>query len=93
MVRTNSLHHQAVDQLGTGLRITGSAEDGVVEAIETLDDTWCVGVQWHPELMPDDRRQQALVGTFVDRCRSHRQQRESPGTLRPIVTSNTGRAS
>ena len=93
MVRTNSLHHQAVDRLGTGLRITGTAGDGVVEAIETTDGGWCVGVQWHPELMPDDPHQQALVSTFVDRCRSHGRRRDTGGGPRPITTSTTERAS
>jgi putative glutamine amidotransferase len=47
----NSLHHQAVDALGAGLRAVAWAEDGVVEAIESI---WprMLGVQWHPELFP-----------------------------------------
>lgn len=44
----NSWHHQAVDQLGTGLVATGLAEDGVVEAIE-IPGRPVLGVQWHPE--------------------------------------------
>ncbi len=47
----NSLHHQAVDTPGAGLRAVAWAEDGVVEAIESI---WprMIGVQWHPELLP-----------------------------------------
>lgn len=46
----NSFHHQAVDQLGAGLRATVWAEDGVVEGIEATDrESWICGVQWHPE--------------------------------------------
>jgi putative glutamine amidotransferase len=47
----NSLHHQAVDTLGSGLRAVAWADDGVVEAIEGV---WSrmLGVQWHPELLP-----------------------------------------
>jgi putative glutamine amidotransferase len=41
-------HHQAIDELGEGLAVTGRARDGVVEAIE-LSDGWTLGVQWHPE--------------------------------------------
>jgi putative glutamine amidotransferase len=49
-VQVNSLHHQAIDQPAAGLAITGSAPDGIVEAVETRDDDWWVlGVQWHPE--------------------------------------------
>src|SRR5204862_6126194 len=43
-------HHQAVDRVGTGLRVVAKADDGIVEALE-LDHTagWLVAVQWHPE--------------------------------------------
>src|SRR5262245_60692175 len=65
VLETNSLHHQAVDRLGHGLVVTAVATDGVVEAVEPATTSWCVGVQWHPELMPDDPRQRDLVSTFV----------------------------
>lgn len=42
-------HHQAVGELGDGLVVTGRAADGVIEAIETFDGGWTLGVQWHPE--------------------------------------------
>lgn len=44
-----SYHHQAIDALGTGLRITGRADDGHIEAIEADGENWVLGVQWHPE--------------------------------------------
>ncbi len=40
----NSFHHQAVAELGEGLRATATAPDGVIEAIE-LDDYPALGVQ------------------------------------------------
>ena len=45
----NSFHHQAVDQIGAGLRIVGRATDGTIEAIE--GDGFVVGVQWHAETL------------------------------------------
>jgi len=91
-IDTNSLHHQAVDRLGAGLHITGTTRDGVVEAIETSDAPWCVGVQWHPELMPDDPCQQALVSAFVSTCRARRE-RGTPSVRSPILLSSSGRPS
>lgn len=44
-----SHHHQSVDALGEGLVATATAPDGVVEAVEAADGSFCVGVQWHPE--------------------------------------------
>lgn len=48
VVSVRSAHHQAVGVLGDGLRITGRAPDGHVEAIEH-DEAPIVAVQWHPE--------------------------------------------
>lgn len=49
----NSFHHQAVDQLGEGLRVAARAEDGVIEAIE-VEGADAIGVQWHPEFVEGD---------------------------------------
>lgn len=46
--RVNSMHHQAVDQLGEGLVPVAWAPDGVVEGLE-LPGRPVLGVQWHPE--------------------------------------------
>ena len=45
----NSLHHQAVERVGTHLAVTGTAGDGTVEVLESTNDWWALGVQWHPE--------------------------------------------
>jgi len=47
----NSTHHQAVSRLGEGLVASAVAPDGVVEAIESSNGQFAVGVQWHPELL------------------------------------------
>lgn len=41
-------HHQAIREVGPGLRACAWADDGIVEGVEA-EDGWCVGVQWHPE--------------------------------------------
>jgi putative glutamine amidotransferase len=46
----NSTHHQAVLDPGS-MRIAGTAPDGVIEAVELPAHAFCVGVQWHPELL------------------------------------------
>ncbi|HYM24000.1 MAG TPA: gamma-glutamyl-gamma-aminobutyrate hydrolase family protein [Vicinamibacterales bacterium] len=45
----NSRHHQAVKGLAQGFKVTATAPDGVIEAIEDPDAPFCLGVQWHPE--------------------------------------------
>ena len=47
----NSFHYQAVDRLGAGLRIVGTAPDGTIEAIEGAG--FVIGVQWHAETLAE----------------------------------------
>jgi gamma-glutamyl-gamma-aminobutyrate hydrolase PuuD len=47
----NSYHHQAVKDLAPSFRVSATAPDGVVEAIESTAHTYVLGVQWHPELL------------------------------------------
>lgn len=52
-VQVNSSHHQAVLTLGTALRVSARSPDGVVEALEGVDEQhFLFAVQWHPESMP-----------------------------------------
>jgi putative glutamine amidotransferase len=46
----NSFHHQALDRVADGLRVTARAPDGLIEGVEWEgDEWWALGVQWHPE--------------------------------------------
>jgi putative glutamine amidotransferase len=57
-----SHHHQGVDRVGEGLRVSGwSAEDDLVEAIELPEQRFALGVVWHPEEDPESRVIAALV--------------------------------
>lgn len=58
---TNSYHHQALDQVAEGFRVTARATDGVIEAIECDDASFWVGVQFHPERMVEDSDPAALA--------------------------------
>ena len=49
----NSFHHQAVSAPGDRFRVTATAPDGIVEAIESTGFKSIIGVQWHPECMGD----------------------------------------
>lgn len=48
-VEVNSRHHQAVKDVAKGFRVSATAPDGVIEAIEDPGMRFCLGVQWHPE--------------------------------------------
>lgn len=69
-VPVNSFHHQAVERIGDGLRIAGVSPDGIVEALESTEHDWVLGVQWHPEMMFKAHREQlALFEAFVQRAK------------------------
>lgn len=51
-VAVNSLHHQAVDELGDGYVATAHSPDGIIEGIEHTELP-ILAVQWHPELMAE----------------------------------------
>ena len=53
-IRVNSIHHQAINKLGTDLKISAKSPDGVVEGIELTNNWDAIGIQWHPENMIDD---------------------------------------
>jgi gamma-glutamyl-gamma-aminobutyrate hydrolase PuuD len=67
--RVNSRHHQSVGRLGTGLTATATSPDGVIEAIEAPDCTFCVGVQWHPENFWRSGEFDSLFASFVRAAR------------------------
>jgi putative glutamine amidotransferase len=67
VVLVNSIHHQAVKELGQNLVATAYSNDGVVEAIEGTVGGFLLGVQWHPEeLVETDPRMKRLFTAFRD---------------------------
>jgi putative glutamine amidotransferase len=69
--RVASHHHQAIDAVGDGLRVTArAADDGLPEAVENDGDGWVLGVQWHPEADAHSRVIAALVRAAVRAIRA-----------------------
>ena len=66
-LRVNSMHHQAVKDLAPALVPTAVAPDGLIEAVESPEAAFLLGVQWHPESLTErDARMHRLVAGFVD---------------------------
>ncbi len=73
---TYSGHHQAINRLADGVRITALAPDGIIEAIEHEQHPWLLGVQWHPEMSADsDPTQQGLFDALVTAARERKMAR------------------
>ena len=65
----NSLHRQAVDALGADLAVVARDERGVVQGIEHSSRRFWIGVQWHPEYLPQAPEQRRLFVGLVDAAR------------------------
>ena len=76
-INVNSLHHQAVRSVASGLRQTATGDDGTIEGLES-DDGLIVAVQCHPEELTGDLPWATkLFERFVARARGR--QRHNKG--------------
>ena len=67
-MKVNSMHHQAIKDLGAGLTLSAVSTDGIPEGFELSGHPFLVAVQWHPEwLFPKDDSF-ALFSAFVKAC-------------------------
>jgi putative glutamine amidotransferase len=64
-VPVNSIHHQAIETVAPGVRVTAHAPDGIIEAMEIPDKYYALAVQWHPEDLTDDIRIMRLFSAFI----------------------------
>jgi len=69
ILKVNSLHHQGLREIAPGLRATGYAPDGLVEAVELPGHPFGLAVQWHPEWLTDQQQTRNLFKAFVDAAR------------------------
>lgn len=51
VIKVNSWHSQAVNEVGKGLIVTAKAQDGVIEVIESTEKDFVLLLQFHPEEM------------------------------------------
>lgn len=78
-ILVNSVHRQAIDRLGAGLRVEAVASDGTVEAVSVgRARAFAVGVQWHPEYWAaSDGNSAKMFHAFGDAVRAHALARKS----------------
>lgn len=66
----NSRHHQANRALSVEFEVSGKANDGVIEAIESKEHPFVLGLQWHPEnmLAAGDKASLKIFQGFIKAC-------------------------
>jgi putative glutamine amidotransferase len=67
----NSLHRQAVDRLGNNIRVAAADRTGIVQAIEHERQPFMIGVQWHPEFLPQRPEQLAIFRALARAAREN----------------------
>src|SRR5690625_2443131 len=70
VIRVNSDHHQANRKIANGFLVCGKASDGIIEAIESKQHRFVLGVQWHPENMAvvEDDMSLKIYEAFINAC-------------------------
>jgi len=70
-ISVNSRHHQANRTVPEDFKVSGKASDGIIEAIESKDDTFYLGIQWHPENLASANIEEAknIYNGFIKACK------------------------
>ena len=69
VLEVNTTHHQAVKRPGRGLITNATAEDGIIEGIESKNHSLVLGVQWHPEFLTEgDVSQRNIFSSLISAC-------------------------
>ncbi|BDR55972.1 gamma-glutamyl-gamma-aminobutyrate hydrolase family protein [Xylocopilactobacillus apis] len=63
----NSFHHQILKDLAPNFKAVAHAKDGVIEAIESKDYPYLLGIQWHPEMLHESQpvMNQQVFGSLI----------------------------
>ncbi|WP_313894588.1 gamma-glutamyl-gamma-aminobutyrate hydrolase family protein [Psychrobacillus sp.] len=69
--KVNSFHHQAVRKVPEGFEVSAIASDGTIEAIESKNHAFVIGVQWHPEslLLKKEAMSSTIFQAFLHACK------------------------
>ena len=70
-IMVNSYHKRC---RGTNdlFKITAVSDDGIIESIEYLGESFAVGVQWHPEISYEfDDNSKKVIDNFIEVCKKH----------------------
>lgn len=67
--KINSLHNQAINEVGKDLQVVARDLDDIVQAVEDPNFDYLLGVQWHPEFLLFLSRQRRLFKALIEAAR------------------------
>jgi len=71
-LKVNSRHHQANRHVPETLLVSGRSSDNIIEAIESKEHDFVLGLQWHPENMLIEQNDESaikIITGFIDACK------------------------
>lgn len=68
-LNVNSIHHQSIKDVGNNLKVVAKAQDGIIECIESTDDQFLLGIQWHPEMLRHNSEHNSIFSHFIKHCK------------------------
>lgn len=73
-LKVNSWHHQANRNVSDSFQVSGKANDGVIEAIESSAHSFVLGLQWHPEQLvaANDTSSLKIYQGFITSCQNNK---------------------
>jgi len=89
VIGANRIHSQAIKRLGKNLQVTAVDNDLFVQAIESTQGQWLMGLQWHPEYLLYHSGHRRIFHEFVQAALSFklaRLKREAP--TQSLVSEN-----
>ncbi|CAM3628833.1 gamma-glutamyl-gamma-aminobutyrate hydrolase family protein [Pontibacter korlensis] len=75
-LEVNALHNQAVKEPGQAIDIVAREPNQVVQGIEHTVQDFMIGVQWHPEYLPQSKLHRRLFKALVQQAKGVNQQIE-----------------
>lgn len=74
-INVNSRHRRHIKNAGDNI-VCAKALDGIIEAIENPNCDFNLGLQWHPELLPEtDKNSINIFGEFVEKAKTYQKKR------------------
>jgi putative glutamine amidotransferase len=81
----NSFHHQGIETLAEPLEAMATTADGLIEAVYHPGMTYCLAVQWHPEMLaPNHDEAAAIFRSFTDAAASFATTRVTQEAVQPV---------
>ncbi|WP_224999558.1 gamma-glutamyl-gamma-aminobutyrate hydrolase family protein [Cesiribacter sp. SM1] len=90
-LKVNALHNQAVKDPGHGVEIVAREVNDVVQGIELTQAPFVIGVQWHPEYLPQRRQQRRIFKAIVEAAKYVNSQIEAPDMHEALSSPVDGR--